>query len=217
MSTAYRSRQSYIVTRFEAGGIVEALALQTAPFGGGAVIRGGHQTLDQKGKVHGGALIMDGLVSRIHRNIQQCLDPIAIFQGARFGEQSIINRKPSYADYVCLAPTELLEHRRHAFGLPLFVQQPDFALRGQAGWAWRVQKTSETLTLMKLFSKPVPARGDGLAQLPRCFRIGPSARPRSGSAKGCSCAVPQNTLACCAAYRARCFQNICSSWCCTAG
>ena len=194
MSTAYRSRQSYIVTRLKRVGLSEALAIQTAPLVAVQSFEAGTKLWTKGSEVHQWRLIMDGLVSASIATSSNASTPIAIYgKGAWFGEQSIINRKPSYSDYVCLTPTELLSIGANTFDT-LFVQQPDFARFVAKLMAWRVQKTSETLTLMKL-GNPCLRVVMGLAQFAEALSYRAERPPTIGFGEGLQLPVPQNTLA----------------------
>ena len=63
MSTAYRSRQSYIVTRLKRVGLSEALAIQTGPLVAVQSFEAGTKLWTKGGEVNQWRLIMDGMVS----------------------------------------------------------------------------------------------------------------------------------------------------------
>jgi CRP-like cAMP-binding protein len=137
---------------------------------------------------------MDGLVSAAIPTTNSDSTPISIYgKGAWFGEQSIINRKPSFADYVCLTPTEVLSLPASTFD-ELFLQEPAFARHVAKLMAWRVQKTSETLTLMKL-GNPCLRVVMGLAQFAEALAYRSDRPPTIGFGDGVEIPIAQNTLA----------------------
>ena len=96
MSTAYRSTSELHRGPLGRVGLSEALAPQTAPLVAVQSFEAGTK-LWTKGAGAPMAPHHGRTGFGIHRNIQQRVHPIAIWrQGAWFGEQSIINRKPSY-------------------------------------------------------------------------------------------------------------------------
>lgn len=194
MSTAYRHRQGYIVARLKRVGLSDAVALQTAPLVAVHSFDAGVKLWAKGAEVHQWRLIIDGLVSASITTSHNASTPIAVYgKGAWFGEQSIINRKPSYADYVCLTPTELLSIGANTFDT-LFVQQPDFARFVAKLMAWRVQKMSETLTLMKL-GNPCLRVVMGLAQFAEALSYRAERPPTVGFGDGLQLPVAQSTLA----------------------
>jgi len=96
--------------------------------------------------------IISGLVAESVDSPQGALMPISIYsEGAWFGEQSIINRNPSFADFVCISSTEVMSVSSDAVH-ELMTAQPAFVLYLTRLMAWRAQQTSEMLTLIKFGS-----------------------------------------------------------------
>jgi CRP/FNR family transcriptional regulator, cyclic AMP receptor protein len=95
-------------------------------------------------------LIVTGLVAAATPISEGHSAPISLY-GDRswFGEQSIINKKPNYADYVCLTPTDTLSLPAEVVH-ELLEEEPQFATYIAKLMAWRAQKASEMLMLMKL-------------------------------------------------------------------
>jgi len=120
--------------------------------------------------------------------------PISIYgEGSWFGEQSIINRKTSYADFVCLSPTEVMSISSDIV-LELMESQPSFALYLTRLMAWRVQKTSEMLMLMK-FGNPCLRVVMGLSQFAEALFYHSDRPPTVGFGQGVEIPVKQKVLA----------------------
>jgi len=96
--------------------------------------------------------IISGLVAESVESTQGTLMPISIYgEGAWFGEQSIINGNPIYADFVCIAATEVMSIMTESVH-DLMAEQPAFVMYLSRLMAWRSQQTSEMLTLIKFGS-----------------------------------------------------------------
>jgi CRP-like cAMP-binding protein len=184
----------YVHTRLRKLGLSDALAAQTAPSVKVQSFEAGKKMYTKGSEVLYWQYIMNGLVSASIPTTNSESTPISIFgKGAWFGEQSIINRKPSFADYVCLTPTEVLCMPASTFDA-LFAQEPAFARYVAKLMAWRVQKTSETLTLMKL-GNPCLRVVMGLAQFAEALAYRSERPPTIGFGDGVEIPISQNTLA----------------------
>ncbi len=153
------------------------------------------QTIWAKGSlIQSWMLILHGLVSAAIPTANSDSTPISVYgDGAWFGEQPIINRKPSYAAYVCLVPTEVLSMPAERFD-QLFLEDAEFARFVAKLVAWRVQKTSETLMLMKL-GNPCLRVVMGLAQFAEALSYRSERPPTIGFGDGLEIPIPQSTLA----------------------
>ncbi len=188
------SASSYVVTRLRRLGLADALAVQTAPAVKVQSFAAGKKMVTKGGEVLHWHYIMDGLVSASIPTTNSESTPISIYgKGAWFGEQSIINRKPSFADYVCLTATEVLCMPAATFDA-LFGLEPNFARYVAKLMAWRVQKTSETLMLMKL-GNPCLRVVMGLAQFAEALAYRSERPPTIGFGEGVEIPISQNTLA----------------------
>jgi len=175
-------------------GLSETLAAQTAPAIKVQAFEAGRKLWSKGSDILQWQYIMNGLVSAAIPTTNSESTPISIYgKGAWFGEQSIINRKPSFADYVCLTPTEVLCMPASTFDA-LFAQEPNFARYVAKLMAWRVQKTSETLTLMKL-GNPCLRVVMGLAQFAEALAYRSERPPTIGFGEGVEIPISQNTLA----------------------
>jgi CRP-like cAMP-binding protein len=87
------------------------------------------QVIWSKGsKIDAWRFIITGMFAASTESPRGLLMPISIYgEGSWFGEQSIINRKTSYADFVCLAPTDVMSVSADIV-LELMESQPSFAL-----------------------------------------------------------------------------------------
>ena len=96
--------------------------------------------------------IISGLVAESVDSPHGTLMPISIYgEGTWFGEQSIVNETPSYADFVCISSTEVMSIASETVQ-ELMATQADFVLYLTRLMAWRSQQTSEMLTLIKFAS-----------------------------------------------------------------
>ncbi len=184
----------YVYHRLRRLGLAEDLARRTAPVVKAQSFAVGAKLWVKGGEVDHWQYIMDGLVSASFPTTNSDSTPISIYgKGAWFGEQSIINRKPSFADYICLTPTEVLRMPSAVFD-DLFVQESGFARYVAKLVAWRVQKTSETLTLMKL-GNPCLRVVMGLAQFAEALAYRSERPPTIGYGQGVELPIGQNMLA----------------------
>lgn len=186
--------KGYVHNRLRRLGLSDARATQTAPGVKVQSLDAGTKLWSKGGEIQHWCYIMDGLVSAAIPTTNSDSTPISIYgKGAWFGEQSIINRKPSFADYVCLTATEVLCLPASTFD-ELFLQEPAFARHVAKLMAWRVQKTSETLTLMKL-GNPCLRVVMGLAQFAEALAYRSDRPPTIALGDGVEIPIAQNTLA----------------------
>ena len=186
--------KGYVYTRLRRLGLSDAIAAQTAPLIKVQSFGVGKKLWAKGAEVQHWQYIMDGLVSASIPTTNSESTPISVYgKGAWFGEQSIINRKPSFADYVSLTATEVLCMPASTFDT-LFIQEPGFARYVAKLMAWRVQKTSETLTLMKL-GNPCLRVVMGLAQFAEALAHRSERPPTVAFGDGLELPVAQSTLA----------------------
>jgi CRP-like cAMP-binding protein len=194
LPTVSRDANGYVYARLRRIGLSEGLATQTAPSIKVQAFEAGEKLWTKGGEINHWQYIMEGLVSAAIPTTNSESTPISIYgKGAWFGEQSIINRKPSFADYVCLTATELLRMPASTFD-DLFTLEPAFARYVAKLVSWRVQKTTETLTLMKL-GNPCLRVVMGLAQFAEALAYRSERPPTMGFGEGVEIPVSQNTLA----------------------
>nr|WP_315847851.1 Crp/Fnr family transcriptional regulator [uncultured Rhodoferax sp.] len=185
---------SYILQRLRKLGLSDAVAAHTATVVKVQSFDVGRKIWVKGSEVGHWQYIISGLVSASISTTNSESTPLSIYgKGAWFGEQSIINRKPSFADYVCLTATEVLTLPATTFDT-LFVQEPHFARYVAKLMAWRVQKTSETLTLMKL-GNPCLRVVMGLAQFAEALAYKSDRPPTIGFGEGVEIPIAQTTLA----------------------
>jgi CRP/FNR family transcriptional regulator, cyclic AMP receptor protein len=153
------------------------------------------QVIWSKGsKIDAWRFIVNGLVAASVESPRGLLMPISIYgEGSWFGEQSIINKKTSYADFVCLATTDVMSIPADLV-LELMETQPAFALYLTRLMAWRVQKTSEMLMLMK-FGNPCLRVVMGLSQFAEALFYHSDRPPTIGFGQGIEIPVKQKVLA----------------------
>jgi len=186
--------KGYVFKQLQRLGLPDALALQTAPSVKVQAHDAGKRLWAKGHEVQHWMFIIQGLVSASVPTTNSESTPISVYgRGAWFGEQSIINRKPSFADYVCLTPTEVLTLPAAQFD-QLFITEPNFARFVAKLMAWRVQKTSETLTLMKM-GNPCMRVVMGLAQFAEALAYRSDRPPTIGLGEGVVIPIAQNTLA----------------------
>lgn len=185
---------TYIVQRLRKLGLSDAVAAQTAGVVKVQSFDAGRRIWTKGSETPHWQYIITGLVSASVATSNSESTPLSIYgKGSWFGEQSIINRKPSFADYVCLTDTEVLMLPAAHFDA-LFVQEAQFARYVAKLMAWRVQKTAETLTLMKL-GNPSLRVVMGLAQFAEALVYKSDRPPTVGFGEGVEIPIPQNTLA----------------------
>jgi CRP-like cAMP-binding protein len=192
--TPFVRSPAYVGTRLRHLGLDNAVANETARVVKVHAFAPGTKMWSKGGEVPYWRYIIEGLVAASMPTTTCASTPISIYgKGAWFGEQSIINRKPSFADYVCLTETQVLSLPAARFDT-LFEQQPEFARHVAKLMAWRAQKTSETLTLMKL-GNPAMRVVMGLAQFAEALAYRSERPPTIGFGDGVELPVAQNTLA----------------------
>ncbi|WP_342620381.1 Crp/Fnr family transcriptional regulator [Rhodoferax sp. GW822-FHT02A01] len=175
-------------------GISQEKALQMAAFIRVSSFEESQVIWSKGSKVDAWQFIISGLVSASLEAPTGQMMPISIYgEGSWFGEQSIINRKASYADFVCLSTTEVMGISSDIV-LELMETQPAFALYLTRLMAWRVQKTSETLMLMK-FGNPCLRVVMGLSQFAEALNYHSDRPPTIGFGQGVEIPVKQKTLA----------------------
>lgn len=185
---------NYVYKQLRHLGLSDIMAKQTAPTVKVQSFEAGKQIWSKGSEVRHWIFIIEGLISASVQTTNSDATPIAIYgRGAWMGEQSIINRKPSFADYICLTQTEVLTLPAAQFD-ELFVSEPHFARFVAKLMAWRVQKTSETLTLMKL-GNPCMRVVMGLAQFAEALAYQSDRPPTIGYGEGVEIPITQNTLA----------------------
>lgn len=175
-------------------GISQEKALQMAAFIKISSFEEGDVVWSKGSKIDSWRFIITGLVAASLESPQGSMMPISIYgEGSWFGEQSIINRKTSYSDFVCLAPTEFMSISGDIV-LELMETQPAFALYLTRLMAWRVQKTSEMLMLMK-FGNPCLRVVMGLSQFAEALFYHSDRPPTIGFGQGVEIPVKQKVLA----------------------
>lgn len=133
-------------------GITHEKALQLAANVKISSYEEGHVIYLKGAKPDAWKFIISGLVAESVDSPHGTLMPISIYsEGAWFGEQSIVNENPSYADFVCISPTEVMSIASETV-VQLMAAQPGFVLYLTRLMAWRSQQTSEMLTLIKFGS-----------------------------------------------------------------
>lgn len=146
------------------------------------------------GEVHGWQFIVTGLVAAAARPDDGRPVPIAIYgAGSWFGEQPLLNRTPSHLEYICLAPTQVL-NMPTAVLWQLFNTEAGFARYIARVASWRAQKKAEMLVLMKL-GNPCLRVVMGIAQFAEAL-VSRSERPvTEGLDGGIAIPVTQSVIA----------------------
>lgn len=139
-------------------------------------------------------LVMTGLVAASSPLSETESVPISLYgECSWFGEQSIINKKPSYANYVCLTSTDVLS-------LPasmvheLLEEEPQFSNYMAKLMAWRAQRASEMLMLMKL-GNPALRVVIGLSQFIEAVAYNSERPPTIGLGAGVQLPLTQSAIA----------------------
>lgn len=140
-------------------------------------------------------LIVTGLVSAATPIAEGQSVPICLYGNRSwFGEHSIINKKPNYADYVCLTPTDTLSLPAEVFH-ELLEEEPQFATYIAKLVAWRAQNVSEMLMMMKLGNPPLRVIM-GLSQFNEALAYNSERPPTIGFGDGVELPLKQSDLAC---------------------
>jgi CRP-like cAMP-binding protein len=139
-------------------------------------------------------LVLDGLVASSVSISPSKVAPINIYgEGAWFGEQSILTCQPSFEDYVCLTPIEVMRLPANAMRR-LLTTESEFSGYVSRSIAWKFQKSSEMLMLMK-FCNPAVRVVLGLAQVGEALASSAEYQPRDGIDLGVEIRVKQEVLA----------------------
>lgn len=154
-----------------------------------------NQLIWKKGEiVTGWSCVITGLVAASISTNSSSTAPISIYgDGAWFGEFSILNNKPAYADHICLNPTDVLTIPS-ACVIQLIESEARFAANVARMISWRAQKTSEMLMLMK-HGNPCLRVVMGIAQFAESLAYSADRPPTIGFGEGLSIPVRQGTLA----------------------
>jgi CRP-like cAMP-binding protein len=194
MHTAEKMYGNFKYQQLRNVGISQEKALQMAAFIKISSFEEGQVIWSKGSKIDSWRFIITGLVAASIESPSGLLMPISIYgEGSWFGEQSIINRKTSYADFVCLASTEVMSISGEIV-VELMETQPTFALYLTRLMAWRVQKTSEMLMLMK-FGNPCLRVVMGLSQFAEALFYHSDRPPTIGFGQGVEIPVKQKVLA----------------------
>ena len=110
-----------------------------------------------------------------------------------FGEQAIINKKPSYANYLCLTPVNVISLDAEIV-LTLLERDAGFAKYVAKLMSWRAQISSETLMLMKLGSPPFRVVM-GICQFAETLAYSGDRPPTIGFGEGVEIPVKQEVIA----------------------
>ena len=108
------------------------------------------ETIWSKGKpAEAWCHIIKGCVGITTNSKKDKFEPLGVFaENAWFGEQHIVSNISTHADYVCLSDTELLMIPKKYISECL-EQDVGFSVYMAKLMAWRIQKASESLMLMK--------------------------------------------------------------------
>jgi len=175
-------------------GIAQDKALQMAAFIKVSSFEEGAVIWAKGSKIDSWRFIISGLVAASLESPHGTLMPISIYgEGSWFGEQSIISRKTSYANFVCLSSTEVMSISSDIV-LELMENEPTYALYLTRLMAWRVQNTSEMLMIMK-FGNPCLRVVMGLSQFAEGLFYHSDRPPTIGYGQGVEIPVKQKLLA----------------------
>lgn len=138
--------------------------------------------------------IVTGLVvASVHTDNSECT-PIALYgESSWFGEYSILNQKPSYANFVSLISTDVLSLSKDTV-LSLLNEEPGFAVCMAKMMSWRAQKTSEMLMMMKL-GNPCLRVVMGICQFAETLAYNADRPPTIGYGEGVTIPLIQSVLA----------------------
>lgn len=134
-------------------------------------------------------LVSCSLVSPDKENVH-----VALFgENSWFGEQSILCQKPSFANYSCLVPVDTLQISSESV-LELLETEISFASKLAKIAAWRVQRTSELLMLMRM-GNPVLRSVIGISQFAETLAYNADRPPTIGFGSEITIPINQTVLA----------------------
>lgn len=120
--------------------------------------------------------------------------PISLYgEDTWFGEFSILSRKPAYANFTCMVPTDVLSMPAELVIELLNIEQ-GFAAKVAKMVAWRAQKTSEMLLIMK-HGSPCLRVVMGLCQFGESLAYRADRPPTIGFGEGVIIPLTQDLLA----------------------
>jgi CRP-like cAMP-binding protein len=100
--------------------------------------------------ISGWSCIINGVVAATINDSETTSVSLGLYgNSAWFGEYSILNNQPSYADYVCLGPTDILSVPCDTVH-EVAARDSKFACKLAKLVAWRALKSAETLVLMRV-------------------------------------------------------------------
>lgn len=100
-------------------------------------------------EVNAWCFVINGSVAACVKGAKGCSQLTQIFpSGSWFGEQSIINHKPSYSDFICLSGVDILKIPAEAFH-EVYHTEKDFMNNICKLLAWREQIKGEILSIHK--------------------------------------------------------------------
>jgi CRP/FNR family cyclic AMP-dependent transcriptional regulator len=139
-------------------------------------------------------LIISGLVSASISTDRRNSVPLFFYgPGAWYGELSIINGKNSFADYTTISSVDILVMPKELV-LDLLEKEAGFTKYITRLTSWRLQSTSEVLTIMKL-GNPILRVTMGLSQVGEALAYKSDRPPTIGFGDGVSIPTKQQVLA----------------------
>ncbi|ARV18636.1 hypothetical protein AEP_01692 [Curvibacter sp. AEP1-3] len=119
---------------------------------------------------------------------------VALFgENSWFGEHSILSQKPSFANYSCLVPVDILQIASSSVH-ELLETEIAFASKLAKISAWRVQRTSEMLMLMRL-GNPALRSVIGISQFAETLAYNADRPPTIGFGSEITIPINQTVLA----------------------
>lgn len=138
--------------------------------------------------------VISGLVSASINTDKRNSVPLFFYgPGSWYGELSIINNKNSFADYTTISAVDVLTMPRTLM-LELLERETGFTKYISKLTSWRLQSTSEILTIMKL-GNPILRVTMGLSQAGEALTYKSSRPPTVGFSSGISIPTKQQILA----------------------
>lgn len=145
-------REQYSFHQMVSVGVPERIASNLAATFSVTSYSEGANLVEKGSRMDSWNLLVDGYVIGSVETKNSKFTPITIYNGGSwFGEHSLINKRASYMDYVALTSVEIFRVPKDTFS-ELFETVPSFTQSIAELISWRVQKTAETLMLMKLGS-----------------------------------------------------------------
>lgn len=194
MSNFKNCAGSYAFQKLRSLGCSEATALKYSTQTSIKSFTAGQLVWSKGQNISGWCTIINGLVSCSLVSPDKEDVHVALFgENSWFGEHSILSQKPSFANYRCLVSVDVLQIPSSAV-LELLEMDVAFASKLAKISAWRVQRTSEMLMLMRM-GNPTLRTVIGISQFAETLAYNADRPPTIGFGNDITIPINQTILA----------------------